>query len=219
VVLVGGQSQGGHGQAFANELADDYAPELNIVGGLGTSAGVVTVDDGIVGFLISSPDYMGIMVMAMAAQEAAYGTDVAPPTRLLTEFGASELHMVEEGCASDVSAYFGQFAQAELFREDWDLTLTNGEDAGSLNEAGQEPNNAPQLLIHTRDDGLVPAGYVSSYLENACAHGVPIEIDWWDGGHALLYENEDAQTRALLWVDDRLAGVVPVDSCGDIPAP
>ncbi len=217
--IVGGQSQGGHAQAFANQLADDYAPEIDLIGGLGTSAGVVTVDDGIVNFLIDSESYRGILVMTMAAQQAAYGPELASPSRMLTDFAISEMGKVEEACQSELGDYFSQFSKEELFIEDWDFTLTNGEDAGKLNEPGQEANNAPQFLLHTRDDGLVPAAFVASYLENACRFGVPIEIEWWDGGHGLVYGSTEAQERALSWVDDRLAGVEPVDHCGDIPQP
>ena len=75
---------GGHAMAFANERAEDYAPEFDVIGAVGSGAGVVDGEPFVPVLLGSS--LRGIMVVAMIAQQEAYGPDIAPPTRLLTEF-------------------------------------------------------------------------------------------------------------------------------------
>ena len=106
-------------------MASDYAPDLEVAGSLGTSAGVVDVSAGFVEVLLNLDGFRYIMVMTMVAQEAAYGADVAPPGRLLTDFGIEQMSAIHEMCASELGGHFAEWTSEELFVEDWTLDLAD----------------------------------------------------------------------------------------------
>ena len=217
--MIFGHSQGGHAMAFATEQADDYAPELDIIGTIGSGAGVFNPDAGIVEFLLTS-EFRGFMVIAVAAQAEAYGEDVAPYDRLLTPEGIEELAFLEEGCVGDILEHYDAIPPEDLFRlDDYDMTFTTGEDPNVLNTAGQEPANAPILLVHGRSDGTVPANAVTGYAETVCDQGGEIQLNFYDGEHRVMYAEEAVQQDVLDWIDDRLAGEEPPSVCGAVPTP
>lgn len=216
-LIIAGHSQGGHAMAFANERAADYAPEFNVVGAVGSGAGVVEGEPFIP--ILLNGNLRGIMVLAMASQQAAYGADIAPPTRLLTELGVREMPNVEDGCWNHILSYFQQFTTEELFRPDWDLTFTNGENPNFINSAGNRPGAAPIFLVHGTEDTTIPAGFIPPYIEKTCSQGDTVDVRWYEGyGHRALYDPSSGAADAVLtWIDARLAGEAASSVCGNIP--
>lgn len=160
------------------------------------------------------------MVIAMGAQQAAYGADIAPPTRLLTDFGVSQLGALEDGCWSDILAHYGQLTREELFRDDYGLTFTNGENPNFINSAGNRPGAAPVFLVHGAEDTTIPAAFIPPYMEKVCTQGNDVDVRFYAGyGHRAMYDPSSGAADAVLgWIDDRLAGRAVPSACGAIPS-
>lgn len=215
-VVLFGHSQGGHAIAFANELAATYAPELKVVGAVGSGAGVVGAQSGIVDYLMSSK-LKGLMMITAAAQQAAYGPELAPPGRMLTEQGIAELANVEIGCYDAVIKYFAEIPKEELFRPDYKLGFTDGSVA--RDQAGNHPGTAPMLLVHGTEDKSIPASMIQPYIERVCGFGQAVQLKWYVGRpHRALYERDSgAADDVLAWIDARLAGEEAPNDCAAIP--
>ena len=217
-VVLAGHSQGGHATAFANEYATEYAPELDVIGAVGSGAGVVAADSGIVDYLINS-ELRGVMVLAVGSQLHAYGEELAPANRVLTDLGAEELGALEEGCWGHIIDYYQQFTPEELFRPDYDFTFTDGQNPEPLNEAGNRPGVAPMVLVHGTADEIIPAQFIPPYVERVCAHGQDITVHWYEGypHHAIFEEESGAGDTVVEWIEARLAGEPAPTHCGAIP--
>ena len=179
---------------------------------------MVSADEGIVDYLMRS-DLKGYMMIAVAGQAAEFGPDVAPPERLLTPRGIEELAYLEEACVSEVLGYYSTIPSEELFKlDDWDLTLTTGEDPNQLNSVGNEPAHAPVLLVHGNADTSVPGVFITTYVETLCADGLPVQLEWFEGPHRVMYDPASGAADVVLaWIDGRLAGDDPPSVCDAIP--
>ncbi len=216
-VLIVGHSVGGHAMGFAVEGATDYAPELDIIGAVGSGAGVVTGTDAVVDYMITS-DLKGYMMIAMASQAAEYGEDVAPYDRLLTDKGVEELAYLDDHCVQEILPYYAEIPSQDLFRlDDWDMTLTNGQHPGDLNAVGKTAPIAPILLVHGTQDTSVPGNFIVPWAEFAC-ESQAVQLNWYEGPHRVFYDRATgAADDVLAWIDGRLAGEEPPSVCGAIP--
>ena len=85
-LILFGHSQGGHAVILANEMAPSYAPELKVLGTIGSGSGVFSSLQAIFDHLKSSL-FRGYLVMAALGQEAAYGSFESPLKLWLTPYG------------------------------------------------------------------------------------------------------------------------------------
>jgi len=224
-VIVGGISAGGFAMALANELVDDYAPELNLVGAFGVQAGVVR-NASHAATIIESP-FRGIMAFVFASWEAVYGPEIAPASRFMTDLGVAQLSVLDEVCGAELIDHFLQFEAAEIFRLPYDPTFANGANSdGLLHVAGHQPANAPVLLLHWHGDPAIPTSDVVAYIEHACTLGDSIQVNWHTGSHPhegpyknMVLATTVVQEEIYPWIAARIAGQSPVSHCGEIPEP
>ena len=69
-LILFGHSQGGHAVILTNEMAATYAPELKVMGTIGSGSGVFTGSAQTLD-LMKSSNYKGYIVMIALAQEEA----------------------------------------------------------------------------------------------------------------------------------------------------
>ncbi len=216
-VILFGHSQGGHAVIFANEFAEDYAPELEVQGVASSGSGVFAIEDDIIGFLIDSP-FRGVLVIVAASHEAAYGSEEAPLSRFLTDQGIEEAEAVlETGCWDDVIDHFEPFEPEEIFVADAPLPTASGVDLTQENAAGSRVGSAPLLMVHGAQDEIIPPAGIAPWAESVCEIGQVVWLEWYPGGHRVVYDEPDAQPFVLDWIDARLAGEEPPSSCGAVP--
>lgn len=208
-LAIVGYSQGGHGAIWTNQVAAEWAPELEVVG---TFAGAPASE---VDVILAAAPYLpqaGFAYMIVAGFEAAYPE--ADADDFLTPQGAELLDAVDVGCTEDTFAAVAGYSPADLIQPDaaqtepW-RTLAEANDAGTA-----KTNDAPTLVIHSTGDGTVPLAFTEMLQERMCGLGQVIERRLIDaGGHGPAAI--PAYEQAFTWLEQRFAddAPAPVSTC------
>ncbi|WP_421120535.1 lipase family protein [Aquihabitans daechungensis] len=200
-----GYSQGGHGALWANQVASEWAPDLEVVG---TFSGAPASEVGVI--ISAAPQVKGFGIMVIAGIAAAYpDVDVS---QMLTPAGQEVLDSVDEGCVGDTFDAAGS-AEEELFVADGGQT-PEWSKLGAAQDAGTEKtNDAPVLLIHSNEDATVPTFFIDQVEKRMCANGQVVErIDLDEGGHTQAAI--PAYAEAMDWLQGLFAGTEDAtDTC------
>lgn len=205
--MIAGYSQGGHGALWADAVAAEWAPELDVVG---TFAGAPASELPVILAAATSPGVNGFALMIVAGIAAAYPE--ADPALVLTDEGLATLSAVDEGCVSDVFQAAGA-ATGPLFKpgagtvEPW-ATLA------AENDAGRVTGDDPVLIIHSAQDETVPVSFSAVVADRLCAAGQPVERRVLEDGGGHGPAAVPAYSAALEWFDQILAGeAIPAPTC------
>jgi hypothetical protein len=191
-----GYSQGGHGALWANQVAAEWAPDLEVVG---TFSGAPASEIGVI--IAAASRVKGFGLMVIAGIKAAYpDVDVS---EILTPAGQKVLESVDTGCAD------GVFRAAAASKEE--LLTPNGSQSpdwaklGVAQDAGTEKtNDAPILLIHSDKDGTVPTFFIDQVEKRMCANGQVVErVDLAEGNHTQAAV--PAYAQAMDWLQGLFA--------------
>ncbi|MGE3618885.1 MAG: alpha/beta fold hydrolase [Acidimicrobiia bacterium] len=205
-VVVWGHSQGGHAALFANQVAADWAPELDLVG---TVAGAPPSQLPLIADALRDSPFRFYLALVAAGWGEAYPD--ADPADLLTAEGMARLDVVDRECGRALADDFSDLAYEELIAahpgdvEPW---------AGLLdaNDPGHEPGSSPVLIVHGEADEQIPVVSSQLLLERMCTTGQVVERRTYPGqDHAGVIGPSMADV--LAWIDARLAGDAPATSC------
>ena len=205
-LAIAGYSQGGHGALWANQVAKEWAPDLDVVG---TFAGAPATEmDVILSAAPRSPAVGGFALMIIAGFQAAYGDD-ADPAELLTDKGVAQLDEVDTGCAGDVvRTYAGQrgLVKQEALPADW-------AELAKANNPGQVKTEDPILIIHSAADDLVPVALSGILFNRMCGVGQVVERRVLEDGQGHGAAAPPAYGQALVWLADRFEGTAARSTC------
>lgn len=207
--LVWGHSQGGHAAMFTLQVADDWAPELNLVG---VVAGAPPSQLNLVyDFLVNSP-FKYYLLMVAGAINAAYGDTAAPLDEVVNDDGAALMPLLEEGCTGFLGTQTAGLDVSGLLQIQSDGTRNPFANPvwGPL-IAAQDPQNFstpsphPLLIIHGGSDEQIPT--ISSQLlaDQLCATGQNLERRMYPGqSHAGVIG--PSMNGMIDWMSARFAG-------------
>ncbi len=217
--ILFGHSQGGHAVIFANELASTLAPELNIVGTIGSGSGVAADFNKMLEYIKASP-YKGYLVMAGLAQNAAYGDAQVPLSTWFTPEGIEAARVMDSICIDELVATFAPLDADDLFVSGIPTPLAGRYDPIKDALPGLRVGSSPLLLIHGRNDPQIRPDFLIPWIEQTCALGQQIEIEWFNTGHRVPYEAPAAVKPIISeWIEDRFAGRPVASDCKSIPRP
>ncbi|AJW41074.1 Triacylglycerol lipase precursor [Rhodococcus sp. B7740] len=205
-----GGSQGGGAAWAANELADSYAPELDLVGAVALAPGanmVGLVDKAIAGTLTDDQGPLLQWVLeSLARRDPALNLDDYRSGEAAQDWAALT------GCTPDKA---GAREDAVNRLGDKDFAPKSDAAADALRRAlaamavPQGPASAPMLVAYGDADTYIDAAWTDAALEQACGYGDVITIDRQAGrGHGDV--NGDAVNQ---WIGDRFAGVPAQNDC------
>lgn len=205
-----GGSQGGGAAWAANELADSYAPELDLVGAVALAPGanmVGLVDKAIAGTLTDDQGPLLQWVLESLARR--------DPVLNLDDYRSGEAAQdwaALTGCTPDKA---GARQDAVNRLGDKDFAPKSDAAADALRRAlgamavPQGPASAPMLVAYGDADTYIDAAWTDAALARACGYGDVITIDRQAGrGHGDV--NGDAVNQ---WIGDRFAGVPAQNDC------
>lgn len=176
-IFVSGYSQGGHAALWADMLAEDYAPELNLKGlvGFGPVSDVQTTLSDITrganinwfgSFLLTSyPDY--------------YGTDYGIEKFLLPKWQQSIKADIASQCINTVIPHWGKNPQA-IYQPDFLRAMATGNWSGpyaqlaqdlTRNRAGTIATDTAKLINHGQRDNVVLASQSEALRQRLCGLG------------------------------------------------
>ncbi|NSC20753.1 lipase [Streptomyces albus subsp. chlorinus] len=201
-----GYSQGGQAVGWAAQLADTYAPELDLVG---TAAGGVPADLMRVARHNDGHAGAGLVLMAAVGQDAAFpelGLDsyLDDEGRRFVDFLKSECVAVDT-VARAVERLSDVTVRNPLDQPDWQRALRSSDLGGTAPAA-------PVHLYHGTADELIPYK-VGARLRTAwCRRGATVR---WRGLPLLGHVTGAAlgTPSAARWLADRFAGKPAPDTC------
>lgn len=207
-----GHSQGGHAALAAHELAADHAPELDLVGTLALAPAAML-----------DRVYGGIdpVVTAILTTMTLYGGAHEHPEIDVEDYVTPELaaaaDVLETGCLAEITDALVPLALGGgLFTADPRET----EPARSLllaNDVGLVSADAPLFLVSGTTDDRVVIDRVRDLFARLCDTGQVTELLVVDGaGHDDIVDETADRTAA--WLQARLDGEEPVDTCTTSPS-
>jgi pimeloyl-ACP methyl ester carboxylesterase len=208
-----GHSQGGHGALAAAELASEYAPELHLLGTVALAPGAMfdRVYGGIDPIVTTILTMMGLYGAATEHPEIDVHDYVTPEAdRATTVF--------ETGCLAEITDALIPVAVAGPFTADPRET----EPARSIILANDVGNvavrDAPLFLASGTADDRVVVDRVRDLFDRLCGNGQVTQLQIVDGADHGSIVPETA-TQVTDFLEARLAGDDPVDSCPPIDYP
>jgi acetyl esterase/lipase len=207
-VVVAGHSQGGHAALFAGRLASEHAPELDLLGVVG-SAPAAELSTLLRSAVPITPAF-GLVASAIYAYGAVY--DDLDLAEVLTPPALERIDVVEQRCLQGVTEAFSDRAPSAWLvanpvdLEPWERRIEE-------NEPGSAPISAPVLVVQGATDFVVPAASTRTAVERLCAGGNVVDYREYPGtNHAEILA--EAGTDVLAWVAERVAGVEARSTCG-----
>jgi pimeloyl-ACP methyl ester carboxylesterase len=198
-VVIWGHSQGGHAALFANQIAEEWAPELEVVG---TVAGAPPSQLNLIAVALRDSPFRFYLGMAAAGWEAAFPD--ADPALVLTPLGLERLEMVDEGCSGELATAWNDLPYEDLVKADpatvepWASLLVE-------NDPGFVVGESPVLIIHGEADEQIPVVSSELLLARMCDIGQVVERRTYpDQSHAGVIG--PSLPAMLEWIDARLAG-------------
>ena len=197
--VVVGISQGGHAALWAGELADDYAPELDLRGIVAASPPIDlrAVQREVLGSGDAGEAAWLEALMVAAAWRSVYGASL---DGLLTAEGLRIAGELEDRCPWSLTG-----PTRSPFRVDpravpeWQALL-------EANSPGQRGARPPILVLAATEDILVPPATIPPGVDRLCAAGSSVELRWIEGGHAATLADPVGAAATLSWTMDRLRG-------------
>lgn len=204
-VALWGYSSGGQAVLFAAELAEDYRPELTILG----TAAVAPVSDvaRFAGVAANFPLLFGYAFMTFGAWHEVYGADLS------TIFAAGALEqfpLLRQTCSNDVAVHFALTPIEELRVADPTITEPW---AGLMarNEAGRAATSGPVLLVQGTDDPIIDPASTDELMQRYCSQGGQVELRVIAGArHEVVLPTAP---DVIGWLADRSNGVPPSSTC------
>jgi acetyl esterase/lipase len=205
-VVIWGHSQGGHAALFANQIAEAWAPELDVVG---TVAGAPPSQLSLIAAALKNSPFRFYLGMVTAGWAAAFPD--ADPALVLTEEGLDRLDMVDEGCGGDLATAWSDVPYEQLVKADpatvepWASLLVE-------NDPGFTVGASPVLIIHGEQDEQIPVVSSEMLVDRMCGIGQAVERRTYPGqSHAGVIG--PSLPDMLAWIDARLAGEEPANDC------
>ncbi len=205
-LAIAGYSQGGHGALWANQVAEEWAPELDVVG---TFAGAPATEMQVI--LRAAP--AGFQFLMVAGYAAAYPE--ADPATFLTPEAEPRLDAVDEGCARDVFGAVSDLPRGQVVQP---TPSTSGPwaDLADENDPGNVATEDPILVIHSEADEVVPIILSKFLLDRMCAVDQVVERRILTDGAGHGAAAPPAYRLGLAWLDDRF-GAEPAEAVSSCP--
>lgn len=203
--LIAGYSQGGHGALWAAQVADEWGPDLDVVG---TFAGAPATELHLILGAAGEPIVAGFAYLLIAGFAAAYPE--ADPSLVLTERGVELLDVVDDGCVGDVFR--------AVVGED-DLVRPGGPNAApwpelaARNNPGQVATDGPVLIVHSAEDEVIIDVLSEVLFDRMCDTGQHAERRVLEDGGTHGEAAAPAFRQALAWFDQLIAGEDVADTC------
>ncbi len=221
---VFGHSQGGHAALWAGSYGPTYAPELNLVGVVGSApAGNLSQ---LVDQLWDSPLNWGIGAEVAVSYPLAYpnlSTD-----DVMTPAGQEHYKDVAGECliaGSLDSRKLAALGESQAFKVN-PMTVPDWAAALTAQNAKPVPASVPVLVTQSINDGVVTPQSIGAMQKEWCAAGSMLQVDWLgplrgsaDKLSVLthMYEGAVGGSLATPWLSQRFAGAAPVSNCDTPP--
>lgn len=200
-----GVSQGGHGAMSANELGEQHAPELDLLGSVSLAPAAMFENS------YGSDALVMRVVGAMALYGAATEHPAIDPNDYVSPAAAAASSAIDTGCLNDIAAAFLSVPFDQFYVHDPAVT----EPARSIlmgNDVGRTRVDAPLMLVQGTADTTVVPQRTRDLFARLCTTGQTTDyLEVPGAGHGDVIVKALPQIQA--WMADRLAGAPAPSSC------
>jgi len=209
--LAIGVSQGGHGAISANELGEQHAPELDLLGSVALAPGAMFENS------YGSDALLMRVVGAMALYGAATEHPEIDPNDYVSPAAAAASAAIDTGCAIDIGVAFLSVPFDQFYVHDPAVT----EPARSIlmgNDVGRARVDAPLFLVQGTADTTVVPQRTRDLFARLCTTGQTtkyLEVAGADHANVIVKALPEIQA----WMADRLAGRSASSSCAPSSGP
>ena len=207
---VWGHSQGGHSTLWAAQLAETYAPELELVG----AAAIAPAAD-LLGILDAAMDKrIGAILVSMALKAWSANTPDLDMTDIISPEAVAQIDKLAEACATTPTAFLlmGELTPPSEFLPENLTQIDVFQDFIAANTP-DGPITVPLLIAHGTADQVIPFEGSVKEAARRCAAGENVELERYPGDdHNPALDN--SSVRVLGWIEDRFAGRSAGSTCG-----
>jgi hypothetical protein len=212
---IWGYSQGGETAAWAGELLDSYAPELNVVG---VASGGAPSD--LIGAAHAFDGHVGAGVLAMIAS----GLSVQYPdtfgqrfSQMTSPDGKAAIGVLQGECVfpallDNANKTLASYTTSPTQSLDDILSVPVLRDAFTAQNVGKVKLKVPLYEYQGQADELVPIEMSLALKKAYCANGTTVAFDVYPSEHMVTLGQ--AAPRVLAWMADRFAGKPAPNTCG-----
>ena len=206
-----GHSQGGHAALWAGIIAEQYAPDVRLLGvaAFAPATDLRAIYDGI-GESAAGRIVTAYQVLTSARLDPDFDVDAI--VRAGNQRAVDRLGELCFGGRDAVAALATASQIGDLLTPD---ALDNG--LGAVLDKGSVVDRipVPVLVAQGTEDTLVVPAAQREWIRERCAAGQPIDYREFEGlDHATLVADDSPLTEQIVhWVGDRLAGLPTADYC------
>jgi acetyl esterase/lipase len=211
---IWGHSQGGHASLFAGLLANQYAPELRLVGV--AAAAPATDLATLMAADLGTGGGNNITAMTIWSWSRIYGASI---TSVVSPAALPVIHRLANEC---IERWFDVFirrgptlALNRQFLTVRDLaTIEPWQELLSQNSPGPLPPDVPAFIAQGTTDLLVRPSVTTAYVDALCRNGNRVRFKMLQGvGHAFIAR--DAADDAVSWIAARFEGQPAPRDCNE----
>lgn len=207
---VWGHSQGGHSTLWAAQLAETYAPELELVG----AAAIAPAAD-LLGILDAAMDKrIGAILVSMALKAWSANTPDLDMTDIISPEAVAQIDKLAEACATTPTAFLlmGELTPPSEYLPENLTQIDVFQDFIAANTP-DGPITVPLLIAHGTADQVIPFEGSVKEAARRCAAGENVELERYPGDdHNPALDN--SSVRVIGWIEDRFAGRPAGSTCG-----
>lgn len=208
---VWGFSQGGQTAAWVGQIADDYAPDLNLVG---VASGGTPADFPVVADFLNGSTGASFLLGGIIGLSEQYPDDI-PVDQLASLSGKAAIADYKTKCTFEfLFDYMNEsLSSYTVGNKDLDELLQ----VPSINQRITDQNlggagaDVPVLLYHGTADEFIPIEQSVALKDDYCRRFDKVTYDVYPSEHIVtLFQ---AAPTVLTWLDERFAGQNPRNSC------
>lgn len=204
-VALWGYSSGGQAALFAAQQAQDYAPDLDVLG----TVAVAPVSDlaRFAGRASTLPLTFGYSFLTFGAWAEVY--DDADLGTIFTPAVIGELPLLDQECAPAVAPHFALTSLDELRVADPQVTPPWPE-LMATNSVAAVATEGPVLLVQGTEDPIIAPESTDSLAARLCDAGATVELRRIPGRHDVVLRQAASIAE---WLTERSAGVPAGTTC------
>lgn len=209
--VVWGASQGGNAALWTGQIAEAYAPELEL---LGVAASAPAIDlRAMFEHNFDEPAGGIFLGMVLAAWEQVYADRGTNLDAVIKPEERENFNRMIEPCFTAAAGFLRVLGQIRTPQQYLAVDLLNMEPWSVLLEenAPTDPIPVPIIIAHGTDDPLIPVENSAAEAARHCATGEDVQFQRYPG--STHDAREDTAFHILGWVSDRFAGRPTSSNC------
>jgi hypothetical protein len=209
-----GKSQGGSAVLSMLEIAPDYAPELDIKGGMALALGLVVPIPGVIELVAGNPTStsQNMFMLLIAKSYADNYPDLVDIEDVLTPEGISRLPLLAEYCGSDLASRVDDVPLSEMLKTPIDRGLIT-----AMYDAmpGSVPLQQPAVVTQGLKDKTILPEFAHGEVQDMCAWGDTVWYQTYpDDDHpSIPYQSRKTEPHIYQWMTNRFNGEPAPSNC------